>query len=146
MATRATKSRGGGSTGKRYLNTHYGKPNFGPQKGFAPVSRAGANPRAGMSYSIGVTPKGEVVHIYRDGERIVMHQHGQHAAPPHPASFGGFHAPDSVTPAGENFLADLQRQVLAAHQAGGLHHPTNDAQDVAHLAALQSAAAAFSGA
>lgn len=138
MAT-ATKKSLGGSTGKRYLNQHYGSVKLGQ------LGIRNANPRAGMSYSVGLTPKGDVVHIYKDGERIVMHQHAQHAAPPHPSSFGGVHAPDGVTPYGAEFLADLKRQVLAAHQ-GGLHHPTNDAQDAAHLAALQAAAAAFSGA
>lgn len=77
----------GGSTGKRYVNRNYGSVKLGQ------LGISGGNPRAGMSYSMGLDHNGNVVHIYRDGERIVMHTHAIHAAPPHPASFGGMQAP-----------------------------------------------------
>lgn len=122
---------------KQYLNTQYGKALF-KQQGLAPAARSGGNPRAGMNYSLGVTPKGNVVHIYRDGERIVMHEHAPHAAPPHPASFGGTVAPDTQNYG--DYIANLQREVLAAHQA---KQPTVDAQDLQHQAVLQAAALAL---
>src|SRR5689334_20711752 len=93
MAQKAVKKpQGGQVSGKRYVNKQYGSVKFGQ------LGVKGANPRAGMSYSVGIDSKGRVVHIYRDGERIVMHTHAAHAAPPHPDSFGGMQAPDTPTP------------------------------------------------
>ncbi|MGZ6852653.1 MAG: hypothetical protein ACXVGB_00615 [Mycobacteriaceae bacterium] len=136
------KKPGSGSTGKRYLNTHFGKPIFGPSRGTAPTARMGANPRAGMSYSVGLDRNGRVVHIYRDGERIVMHTHAPNAAPPHPDSFGGMAAPDTQAAANSgNFGADasaLAQQLAGAHRA----HPDN-ALTQQHALALQAALAAY---
>ena len=135
---RAVKRSGSGSTGKRYLNTHYGKPIFGHQHGFAPTARIGGNPRAGMSYSVGLDAKGRVVHIYRDGERIVMHTHAAHAAPPHPDSFGGMQAPDAGPANYGAVNAGLAQQLAGAHRV----HPDN-AQTQQHVQALQAALSAF---
>jgi hypothetical protein len=129
---------------KRYLNTHYGHALFGGTISHGIPSRIGRNPRAGMSYSLGLNAKGEVVHIYKDGERIVMHTHAAHAAPPHPSSFGGMAGPG---PDDARFLGDHTKALLAAQAASKLiQHPHRTAaQDTATQSALQAALAAFSG-
>ncbi len=93
-----------------------------------------------MSYRLGLTPAGEVVHIYDDGERIVMHKPGtppkvahtvgtvHPSHPAHPDNFGAF-------------ASDLAHQ-LAGAKRNSASHP-DDAQSHEHQLALQHALALF---
>lgn len=70
-----------------HVNTSKGRAVFGGR------GKLGGNPRAGLTYRLGLTADGQVVHIYDDGQRIVMHKPGTPKPSKKAAQTGGYAYP-----------------------------------------------------